>query len=179
MQLEIKRLHTSLGVTILYVTHDQEEALVMSDRICLMNRGRVEQLGRPHELYFRPRTVFAADFLGDSNILDAVVQGDELRATGELVSPAPPGLASGTPTKIMIRPESLRVLDGGERAECTVDGTLEDVIFVGGLTKFRVRVAEQVVLVATRLTAVNDTASARGMPIKLGWSPSAIVVLAP
>jgi putative spermidine/putrescine transport system ATP-binding protein len=178
MQLEIKRLHTSLGVTILYVTHDQEEALVMSDRICLMNRGRVEQLGRPHELYFRPRTVFAADFLGDSNILDAVVQGDELRAIGELVSPAPPGLASGTRTKIMIRPESLRVLDGGEGAPCTVHGTLEDVIFVGGLTKFRVRVAEQIVLIATRLTAVNDAASATGMPVRLGWSPSAIVVLA-
>ena len=99
MQLEIKRLHTSLGVTILYVTHDQEEALVMSDRICLMNRGESSSSGRPHELYFRPRTVFAADFLGDSNILDAVVQGDELRATGELVSPAPPGLASGTPRR--------------------------------------------------------------------------------
>ena len=76
MQLEIKRLHSNLGVTVLYVTHDQEEALVMSDRICLMNAGRIEQLGDPHELYFQPKSVFAADFLGDSNILDAVREGD-------------------------------------------------------------------------------------------------------
>ena len=65
MQLEIKRLHSNLGVTVLYVTHDQEEALVMSGPNCLINAGRIEQLGGPHELYFQPKSVFAADFLGD------------------------------------------------------------------------------------------------------------------
>ncbi len=75
LQLEIKHLHTELGITVLYVTHDQEEALVMSDRICLMNEGQINQLGTPDELYFYPESVFAADFLGESNLLDVRVVG--------------------------------------------------------------------------------------------------------
>src|SRR3954466_5761357 len=75
MQLEIKRIHRELGTTIVYVTHDQEEAMTMSDRICLMNGGRIEQLGMPSDLYFRPRSVFVADFLGESNLLSATVRG--------------------------------------------------------------------------------------------------------
>jgi len=81
LQFEIKRIHETLGVTMLYVTHDQSEALVLSDRICLMDQGSVEQVGTPEELYFKPRSVFAADFLGESNILDATVleAGDSTR----------------------------------------------------------------------------------------------------
>ena len=81
MKLEIKRLHTELGITVLYVTHDQEEAMIMSDRICLMNNSRIEQIGSPAELYFSPRSVFAADFIGESNLLDgqvAAVDGSEV-----------------------------------------------------------------------------------------------------
>ncbi|MBB1652067.1 ABC transporter ATP-binding protein, partial [Delftia sp. UME58] len=81
MQLEIKRIHRELGTTIVYVTHDQEEAMTMSDRICLMNGGAIEQLGTPADLYFRPRTLFVADFLGESNLLQgevASVDGDIL-----------------------------------------------------------------------------------------------------
>ena len=73
MQLEIKRIHRELGATVVYVTHDQEEAMTMSDRICLMNAGRIEQLGTPGDLYFRPRSLFVADFLGESNLLPAEV----------------------------------------------------------------------------------------------------------
>ena len=65
MKLEIKRLHTELGITVLYVTHDQEEAMIMSDRVCLMNNSQIEQIGSPADLYFRPRSVFAADFIGE------------------------------------------------------------------------------------------------------------------
>ena len=73
MQLEIKRIHREMGTTIVYVTHDQEEAMTMSDRICLMNGGQIEQLGTPDELYFHPRTLFVADFIGESNLLSGVV----------------------------------------------------------------------------------------------------------
>jgi putative spermidine/putrescine transport system ATP-binding protein len=177
MQLEIKRLHATLGVTVLYVTHDQEEALVMSDRVCLMKAGRIEQLGLPHELYFQPKTVFAADFLGESNILEASIEGAELRAVGGLVSPSPVGHMAGAQTRMMIRPESLRVLDPGEFAPCEVTGALEDVIFIGGRTKYRVRVEGDVVLTATRLTVAGDTAANAGSPIRLGWSPSDVVLL--
>src|SRR6218665_2847284 len=82
MQWEIKRIHCELGTTIVYVTHDQEEAMTMSDRICLMNGGKIEQSGSPRELYLRPRTLFVADFLGESNLFAGVVtevQGDEVR----------------------------------------------------------------------------------------------------
>src|SRR5476649_480647 len=75
MQMEIKDLHSRLGITVLYVTHDQDEAMVMSDRICLMNHGKIKQIGTPADLYFRPNSVFVADFLGESNLLDAVVTG--------------------------------------------------------------------------------------------------------
>ena len=73
LQREVKHLHENLGITVLYVTHDQEEAMVMSDRICLMNDARIEQIGTPADLYFQPRSVFAADFLGESNLLPATV----------------------------------------------------------------------------------------------------------
>ena len=74
MQLEIKHLHEQLGITVLYVTHDQEEAMVMSDKICLFNEGSIEQVGSPEEMYFAPRSKFAASFLGESNILNASVK---------------------------------------------------------------------------------------------------------
>ena len=73
LQREIKQLHENLGITVLYVTHDQEEAMVMSDRICVMNDGRIDQIGTPNELYFHPSTVFSADFLGESNLFNAEV----------------------------------------------------------------------------------------------------------
>src|SRR5205814_5907160 len=85
MKLEIKRLHTELGITVLYVTHDQEEAMIMSDRVCLLNNSRIDQIGSPADLYFRPRSVFAADFIGESNLLAAElagIDGDEVTLIG-------------------------------------------------------------------------------------------------
>ena len=75
LQREIKHLHDNLGITVIYVTHDQEEAMVMSDRICLMNEGRIEQIGSPADLYFQPNSIFAADFLGESNLFAGKVIG--------------------------------------------------------------------------------------------------------
>ena len=77
MQLEIKGLHKQLGITVLYVTHDQEEAMVMSDKICLFNEGLIEQAGSPEEMYFSPRSRFAASFLGESNILNGTVHSSD------------------------------------------------------------------------------------------------------
>lgn len=180
MQLEIKRLHSKLGVTILYVTHDQEEALVMSDRVCLMNAGRIEQLGTPHELYFKPRSLFAADFLGESNILEAHVDG----ASGKIcaargliqadVAYAPVDAGS---VKVMIRPENLAVLNGHDEAPCSVQGLLEDVVFVGGITNFRIAVTDNIVLTAKRLTKPEHLEMSPGTPVRLGWRPSDVVVV--
>jgi putative spermidine/putrescine transport system ATP-binding protein len=184
MQLEIKHLHTQLGITILYVTHDQEEAMIMSDRICLMNEGRIEQVGRPADLYFRPRTVFAADFLGESNLLDATVAGVEgdvavlqAGAGATFRAPAVPALRPGAPVKLMVRPERLALLAPGEDAANVLDGTLREVILVGGVTKYYVTLADGRTVCATRLTAgPPGTAAAEGK-VRVGWPIESGVVL--
>ena len=188
MQLEIKRLHTLLGMTILYVTHDQEEALVMSDRICLMRNGQIEQLDTANDLYFRPKTVFAADFLGESNLLDGEIFRRDgvpaMRASGGLTMSglsmtglSQHGRPDGTRCKLIIRPENVRVLADGETADCIAQGVIEDVIFVGGVTNFRVRLPDDVVLTTKRLTAETQLALAPGVAVRLGWQARDVVVL--
>jgi putative spermidine/putrescine transport system ATP-binding protein len=184
MQLEIKHLHTELGITVLYVTHDQEEAMIMSDRICLMNEGRIEQIGAPSELYFQPRTVFAADFLGESNILEATVAGTD----GEVVllhrvpgatfrAPAPSSARPGARVKLMVRPERLVLLGPGEDAPNVLDGVLREVILVGGVTKYYVTLADGRAISATGLTAGPPGAVSPDGKVRVGWSIESTVVL--
>src|SRR5882672_4695501 len=119
LQLEMRRLHADLGITFIYVTHDQEEALTMSDRIAVMNVGLVAQVGRPEDLYDRPSSRFVASFIGESNFLSAVVRGVEdgvvvadcQGATIRAVCPGRP--ASGEKVTLTTRPERLRFADGG------------------------------------------------------------------
>jgi putative spermidine/putrescine transport system ATP-binding protein len=183
MQLEIKHLHTLLGMTILYVTHDQEEALVMSDRICLMRGGQIEQLDTANDLYFRPKTLFAADFLGESNVLEVetfTADGIPLmRAQGGLVMAglAQGHLPDGTRCKLIIRPENIRVLRDGDTAPCVADGVAEDVIFVGGVTNLRVRLPDDLTLTAKHLTAESRLALSPGTQVRLGWNASDVVIL--
>ena len=135
MQLEIRKLHRELGATFVYVTHDQEEALTLSDRICLMNQARLEQVGTPQEIYDRPRTRFAADFIGHSNILDGhVVAGDgivpQLRV-GEHLLPLPSGTTDGMaagPLALLVRPEQARLT---APAEGHLRGTVTEMVFTG------------------------------------------------
>jgi putative spermidine/putrescine transport system ATP-binding protein len=179
MQLEIKRLHGSLGVTVLYVTHDQEEALVMSDRICLMNAGRIEQLGAPHELYFQPKSVFAADFLGDSNILDAEREPDgsgRFRAEGGLIVGPFPDRSLPDRIKVMIRPENLTPSTSAANAS-SVDGVVDDTIFIGRVTKIRLRLQNGTLLTTTRLTSAEDLSMVPGRRIRVVWRAADVVPL--
>jgi len=186
MKLEIKRLHTELGTTVLYVTHDQEEAMVMSDRICLMNNSRIEQIGSPADLYFSPRSVFAADFLGESNLLDAqvaAVDGGEvtLISTAGVLLRAKPAegraVRSGEAVKLMVRPEMLSVLQPGAKADNVIEARLMDVILVGGVTKTYARLADGKLLAATGLTQGPLDAVEKGASIRLGWTKENCVVL--
>jgi putative spermidine/putrescine transport system ATP-binding protein len=145
MQLEIKRIHRELGTTIIYVTHDQEEAMTMSDRICLMNHGRIEQLGTPSDLYFRPRTLFVADFLGESNLLEGTVErvdGAEAdvnlaRDGGRARATVHAPLAAGSKVRVMVRPQNIAVRP--EHAEFNaVRGKVLDSMITGSLTKLYV-----------------------------------------
>ncbi|CAO3408375.1 ABC transporter ATP-binding protein [Azospirillum largimobile] len=144
MQLEIKRLHREMGTTVVYVTHDQEEAMTMSDRICLMNAGRIEQLGTPADLYFRPRSLFVADFLGESNILPAALRsrsGDEVEIG--LGTQGIPGralangndLPPGTEVRVMVRPQNLTVARGAGTGAGGLQGRVSEVMVTGSLTK--------------------------------------------
>src|SRR5690606_34218243 len=115
MQVELRRIQKSVGITALYVTHDQEEALSLSDHVVLMNKGRIEQSGTPEEMYSRPATRFAAGFIGESNFLQATldeVRGGEARivlATGEqVVAAAPSSVSPGDRVHLAIRPGRLR-----------------------------------------------------------------------
>ena len=183
MQLEIKHLHSELGVTILYVTHDQDEALVMSDRICLMNKGGIEQIGTADDLYFRPRSLFAAQFLGDSNVLPVRVetsllepilvgpQGLKLRAlTAEPVQ-------AGTAGNIMVRPENVRVLAAGEEADNVVEAVVTDVIMLGGITRTIAKLTSGEIVSAKSLASAGRAALTKGSPVRLGWAQKDTLLL--
>lgn len=139
LQLEIKRIHEEVGVTFIFVTHDQEEALVMSDRIAVFNEGGLEHVATAHELYENPRTLFAAQFLGNSNVVRGSLahQGDGMCLTGDgfaLKAPAT-NAAAGDHAALVIRPERLRVLPAGHAVSSEVNalpGAVTDVIYLGG-----------------------------------------------
>lgn len=186
MKLEIKHLHEELGITVLYVTHDQEEAMVMSDRICLMNDARIEQIGTPNELYFRPHTMFAADFLGESNFLEARVEAVK---SSDIVLRISDGskitvdadqnqtVSKGDEVQIMVRPEMLSLLGPKGRAENILTGKLAEVILVGGVTKYYVHLEDGTQVVATGLTRGPVTGLEKNATIRLGWNRDNAVIL--
>ena len=143
MQLEIKRIHRDTGATIVYVTHDQEEAMTMSDRICLMNSGTIEQLGTPSDLYFAPKTLFVADFIGESNLLRgrvSEVNGPEVEVTlgdgaTRVAAIAHARVASGDAVRVMVRPQNIVLAAHGTNA---LRGRVVESMITGSLTKLYV-----------------------------------------
>jgi putative spermidine/putrescine transport system ATP-binding protein len=163
MQEEIKRLHTELGTTIVYVTHDQEEALNLSDTVCLMEAGRVAQIGPPEELYFAPANMFAAQFIGESNLFDVAPVGDGLLKASDGTTIRASG-TYGSGNKALVRPEKLRIVpeehlpsDGVN----TLSGQIDHVSFVGGMTRVTVRTAKGASFVAK---GISERAALRVKP---------------
>ncbi len=129
MQYELIRLKNELGITFVYVTHDQEEALVMSDTVVVMNQGYIQQIGTPEQIYNEPNCAFVADFIGDSNIVDGIMIHDELvQILGERVPCVDRGFGTNQPVDVVIRPEDLTVDDPGKGF---IDGVVSDIIFKG------------------------------------------------
>ncbi|CAE6959259.1 ABC transporter ATP-binding protein [Paraburkholderia domus] len=182
MQLEIKRLHVDLGITILYVTHDQEEALAMSDRICLMNCASIEQIGSPNDLYFRPKTVFAAQFLGESNILPGKVTGvgDHIQIQcddGHVVHSSATGrYAISEKLASMVRPENLQIVSPDSTLPNKLHGRVSDVVFAGGATKLHVKTSQGTTLVSRQPTT-HINAPRQGDEICLGWRSEDTVLI--
>jgi spermidine/putrescine transport system ATP-binding protein len=187
MQFELKRIQHELGTTFVYVTHDQEEALAMSDRIAVMNGGRVEQIGGPREIYEHPATAFVADFIGSLNAMDLTVDelvgGYALARFGEgerVVVPVEPGVRAGDAVRVAVRPEWVRigaqedpVPAGGSR----LDGTIVEIVYLGMYTQFHVdtRVGR---VVCHRLADELLAPLQVGSGVVLSWDPEHTSLLA-
>jgi putative spermidine/putrescine transport system ATP-binding protein len=168
MQIEIKRLHRQLGVTIIYVTHDQEEALSMSDRICLMNNGSIVQLGRPDELYFAPYNLFAANFLGEANILKArrTANAGEVTVAGTTIHINTASAPASETLSLLIRPECFS-LESRRPSDNRLSGKLLDVTMLGPLTRLDLICADGTPLLAKLPTNRALTELAAGQKISL------------
>jgi putative spermidine/putrescine transport system ATP-binding protein len=158
MQLELKRIQQEVGITFVYVTHDQEEALTMSDRMAVMANGQIEQIGPPVEVYERPATEFVAGFIGISNVLER----DGVR--------------------FVIRPEKIQMLVEGEEADpgTTIEpGKVEQIVYVGMSTRYVVRLdrGEQLVAVRQNMDAAGDAQRYQGRPVRLAWTADHTFVL--
>lgn len=129
MQYELIRLKNELGITFIYVTHDQEEALTMSDNIVVMNQGYIQQMGTPEKIYNEPENAFVADFIGESNIIDAVMVKDRLvEILGTKFACVDEGFGTNRPVDVVIRPEDVDLLKPGEG---TLEGVVSHIIFKG------------------------------------------------
>ncbi len=197
LQVELKKIQREVGISFVYVTHDQEEALTMSDRIAVMNRGRVEQVGVPEDVYERPATTFVADFIGVSNLMPATVGGGgEVKLEhGPTVRAATDGIAVGERCYAVVRPEKLRVETLGrgavsdssrtmagtksEAVESTngrprVEGVVESSLYLGTSTQIAVELGDGVrmtVLVPNADEAQRQALPGGGARVTLSWEP--------
>ncbi|GBD09291.1 Spermidine/putrescine import ATP-binding protein PotA [Candidatus Thermoflexus japonica] len=187
MQLELKTLQHQVGITFIYVTHDQEEAMTMSDRIAVMNQGRVLQVGTPVEIYEHPATRFVADFIGETNFLEGRVVDLErgmarVEIEGFTVFAAPSeGTHRGQRVTVAVRPERIRLgAEGPEDTPNRYPGVIEEVIYIGTDTLFRVRVGERLGL-RVRMQNRDGSASIHhyrpGAVIWVAWLPESARVL--
>lgn len=129
MQYELIRLKNELGITFLYVTHDQEEALTMSDKVVVMNRGYIQQMGTPEEIYNEPENAFVADFIGDSNIVDGIMLEDRVvRICGKIFPCIDEGFGKNKPVDVVIRPEDIII---GNPGSGIMDGVVTSNVFIG------------------------------------------------
>jgi spermidine/putrescine transport system ATP-binding protein len=181
MQVELKEIQREVGITFLYVTHDQEEALAMSDHIAVMDQGAVQQSGPPEEIYESPRKTFVAGFIGVSNLLPATVEGDGVRLqTGQLFpSEVPDGCEEGTSVYCSVRPEKI-FLDELEDGMVAVEGQIVERIYLGTTTQVIVQLAPDLRVVALEQNTARSRAEDRweiGERVRLGWHPRHALVL--
>jgi putative spermidine/putrescine transport system ATP-binding protein len=159
MQIELKEIQQAVGLTFIYVTHDQEEALTMSDRLAVFNHGQIEQVGSPAEVYEKPQTGFVAGFVGTSNVLE----GDAARAI------------AGDPHPFTIRPEKIAMAEGDgtvDAERCTATGHVREVVYLGAVTRYIVQLdagGELVVMQQNLATSSMEALQVRGKAVRLVW----------
>jgi spermidine/putrescine transport system ATP-binding protein len=187
MQLELKRIHQELGGTFIFVTHDQGEAMTMSNRIAVMYAGRVVQLGTPAEIYEHPETAFVAKFIGDTNLLAGRVTAADgartlLETAGvDVVGPPRPGFASGQPAFASLRYERVRVAPADESSGGGLvnvfEGRIRSRVYIGSAVRYEVAVTDRLSLVAQAPNTGDARLFAPGDRVRVGWNPGDVVLL--
>jgi spermidine/putrescine transport system ATP-binding protein len=182
LRIELKALQEEVGITFVFVTHDQEEALSMSDRLAVMSNGRIEQVGTPAEVYEDPATVFVADFLGISNLMEAEVTGSCSGgcsvSVGDFTLTAGCGETSARgPVKVVARPERLALLTHGADRDNCLPGMVERTVYVGANLQVMCRLATGVQLQATITNDGQENGLEQGTPISVHIPPDALRVL--
>jgi len=181
MQLELKAIQERVGITFVYVTHDQEEAITMSDRIAIINKGKVLQLGSPEEIYEEPANHFVADFIGETNFIPGKVRqmgstyGIEI-SDGQVLAAGwvEEGVSIGETSLISVRPEKLRIYPSEQSPEYTnlskISGTIEHSVYIGTDTRYVVRLTEETVVQVRQQNMVSGgTHLEKGMSVNLFW----------
>jgi len=182
LQLELKRIQMDVGITFVYVTHDQEEALTMSDRIAVMHRGRIEQLGGPDELYDRPESPFVADFIGTTNLLTGTVETVSVDVavvrleSGDRCVAAGGGRQAGESIQLSVRPESIELgASNGSNGADHIAAEVEQVAYLGAAVQYQVRTAGGLGL--SVLAAKTESRFSSGDSVVLAWAPTDALVL--
>jgi len=184
MRVELKGLQRRLGISFLFVTHDQEEALALSDRVVVMNAGKIEQEGSPEDIYRKPRTRFVADFIGQSNLFEAEPGGVDGRYT--LVKLEGKTLEIGTRVaregiiRFVVRPENVRIGSAdpdSSDAGRGLRGTVEQRIYLGGQTQWIVKLVSGRTVLASVPGEAGDARCAVGQEVSVSWEASSAVVL--
>jgi spermidine/putrescine ABC transporter ATP-binding subunit len=180
MRVEIKKIQKETGITAIFVTHDQEEALSMSDRIVVMNAGRIEQIGSPEEVYEAPATAFVADFLGKANMLPGVVSSVDgqkatiaLSAGQQVTALSPKVLAAGARVTVVVRPQKLSV--GSSAAGNRLAGKVVSTSYLGGSAIYEINIGEGTIIRAN--TQIDGRLAREGEAIDVGFDPAACVLM--
>ncbi|PBC65616.1 spermidine/putrescine ABC transporter ATP-binding protein [Streptomyces sp. Tue6028] len=182
MQVELKQIQREVGITFVFVTHDQDEALTMSDRIAVMNKGRIEQCGTPEDIYEHPATRFVASFMGTSNLMTGTYRGGEVALDqGPALAVGPRSdIADGSAVSVSVRPEKIWLSDF-EPGMSKLRGVLRDTVYSGPTTTYLIELAPGVTLSVLE----QNTARARmedrwsgGESVEFGWRPEHCLVLA-
>ena len=182
MQMELKHIQREVGITFVYVTHDQEEALTMSDAIAVMNEGELQQLGGAKDIYERPANAFVAQFIGISNLVDGTAERDGVRLASGRLLPAivPSELVAGSAVRLSIRPEKLW-LGVPRDGRMGVDGTLVESVYMGTVTHHVIEIAPRarmIAIVQNTEEATGADSLVVGSPVQLSWRPEHALVLA-
>ena len=188
LQVELKRIQMDVGITFVYVTHDQEEALTMSDRIAVMHRGRIEQVGTPEDLYDRPSTSFVADFIGTTNLLAGLVEtlspggATVCLNSGDRCVIATGGRTPGQPVQVSVRPEAVRIgaADaasgaGAEDGAAGLRATVEQVAYLGATVQYHIRTEKG--LAMSVLAPKAGPRFESGDSVAVSWDPADALVM--